>query len=51
MNFKFIPGIKRRWLRRIVMIVALPWLAVQYLYIGLRSLVRDFKPCWDFEHS
>lgn len=47
---KFIPGIKRRWLRRIVMVTLGPVITFQYIYLGLRSMYYEFGQCWNFEH-
>lgn len=45
-----VSNIKRRWLRRIVMCGALPLVAFQYMYLGLRSMTYDFRLCWNYEH-
>jgi hypothetical protein len=47
---KFIPSIKRLWLRRCLMVVVTPLFAFQYMYLGLRSMVSEFKVCWNYQH-
>lgn len=48
---KFIPSIKTLWLRRSLMMVVVPFYTFQYLYLGLRNMVLDFRACWNFQHT
>ena len=45
-----ISNIKRRWLRRIVMVLAVAPVTIQYIYLGLRGMCVEFKQCWNFRY-
>lgn len=46
-----VPDIKNIKVRRVVMIAVTPFFAFQYMYLGLRSMVQEFKFLWNYEHS
>lgn len=46
-----ISNIKRLWLRRVVMVLAVTPLTFQYIYLGLKGMVIEFKQCWNFRND
>lgn len=45
-----VPDIKNIKVRRVVMIAVTPFFAFHYMYLGLRSMVREFAFLWNYEH-
>lgn len=43
-------GIKNRRLRRVVMVAVFVPVLFEYLVAGVRTLLLDFGPCWNYQY-